>query len=150
MPENATARHSLPNLYVGQTQKEVTHNEALARIDALLHPAVEAILNTPPSEMSESSDGLCWLIGSSARGIWQGLSGQIARWSGGSWRYVAPVAGMTLWLAAEDKRLFYIAGAWVEPNAIDSPVGGTVIDSEARTAVIAILDHLRQISNLPS
>lgn len=150
MPENATARHLLPNLYVGQTQKEVTHNEALARIDALLHPVVEAILNAPPSGMTESSDGQCWLIGSAPGGIWQGLTGQVARWSGGSWRYIAPVAGMALWLADEDKRLFYIAGAWVEPNAIDSPVGGTDIDSEARTAIIAILDHLRQIAHLPS
>lgn len=149
MPDDVTARHSLPNLYVGQSQKELTHNEALARIDALLHPVVEAKLMAPPIGLSDSSDGLCWLIGSAATGIWAGRSGQVARWSGGSWRYIKPVPGMTLWSASGNKRLFYIAGAWVEPSAINNPSGGTVIDTEARAAVVAILNHLRQISSIP-
>ena len=150
MPDNATKRHSLPNLYVGQAQKELTHNEALARIDALLHPVVEAKLATPPAGLTDSSDGLCWLVSSSATGQWVGRSGQVARWSAGSWRYLEPVSGMTIWLASGNKRLFYIAGAWVEPSVINSPVGGAIIDIEARAAVTAILDHLRQISSVPA
>lgn len=146
MLDDFTRRHSLPNLYVGQAQKELTHNEALARIDALLHPVAEAKLAEPPAGLTDISDGLCWLIDSAATGAWLGRAGQLARWSGGSWRYIMPVAGMTLWLASEGKRLFYIAGAWVEPNAIDNPAGGSVIDVEARAATIAILEHLRQIS----
>ena len=149
MPDSTTKRHLLPNLYVGQSQKEITHNEALARIDALLHPVVEAQMTAPPAGLTDSSDGLCWLIGSSATGLWEGRSGQVARWSGGSWRYLEPVSGMTIWLVSGGKRLFYIAGAWVEPSAINSPVGGTTIDTEARAAVVAILDHLRQISSIP-
>ena len=149
MPDDVTRRHSLPNLYVGQAQKELTHNEALARIDALLHPAVEAKLAAPPAGLTEASDGLCWLISANATGEWAGRSGQIARRSGGSWRYVAPASGMSLWLASQEKRLFYIAQEWVEPIAINNPIGGAVIDSEARAAVVAILDHLRQISSIP-
>jgi hypothetical protein len=150
MLDAVTQRHSLPNLYVGQSQKELTHNEALARIDALLHPVVEAKLAVPPAGLTDSSDGLCWLIGTAATGQWAGHSGQVARWSGGSWRYIMPVAGMTLWLASGNKRLFYIAGSWLEPNAINTPSGGAVIDAEARVAIIAILDHLRQVSNIPA
>jgi hypothetical protein len=149
MPNDATARHSLPNIYVGQAQKEITHNEALARIDALLHPVVEAELALPPAGLTSNSDGLCWLIGSAPTGQWDGRTGQIARWSGGSWRYISPVDGMTVWLASGSKRLFYIAGTWVSPNAISSPFGGAVIDLEARSAVEAILAHLRQISYIP-
>jgi Protein of unknown function (DUF2793) len=150
MPDDATARHLLPNLYVGQSQKELTHNEALARIDALLHPVVEAKLAAPPTGLTDTSDGLCWLIDSAATGQWAERSGQVARWSGGSWRYIAPVAGMTIWLHSAHKRVFYIAGSWVEPVEINNPAGGAIIDSEARSAVIAILAHLRQISNIPS
>jgi hypothetical protein len=149
MSDDATARHSLPNLYVGQSQKELTHNEALARIDALLHPVVEARLAAPPTGLTDASDGLCWLISGVATGQWISRSGQLARWSGGSWRYIAPVAGMTLWLRSADKRLFYIAGSWVEPAAINNPSGGAVIDVQARAIAIAILDHLRQISSIP-
>jgi hypothetical protein len=150
MSGDTTARHSLPNLYVGQSQKELTHNEALARIDALLHPVVEAKLAAPPAGLTDASDGLCWLIASAATGQWAGRSGEIARWSGGSWRYIAPVPGMALWLSLGDKRLFYIAGSWVEPGAITNPVGGAVIDVEVRAALIAILDHLRQVSSIPA
>ena len=150
MPNDVTRRHLLPNLYVGQSQKELTHNEGLARIDALLHPVVEAKLAAPPVGLSDASDGLCWLIDDIATGAWAGLSGQIARWSGGSWCYIAPAKGMTIWLASVEKRLFYIAGTWVEPDAISNPAGGAVIDAEVRAAVVAILGHLRQISNIAS
>ena len=49
MPDNNSLRHQLPYLMVAQAQKEITHNEALARIDALLHPVVTDRLATPPS-----------------------------------------------------------------------------------------------------
>ena len=150
MPEDATARHALPNLYVGQSQKEVTHNEALVRIDALLHPVVDAIAAAAPEGLTNASDGYCWLIGSAPTGLWAARPGQIARWSGGSWRYILPVAGMAVWLRSGGKRLFYIAGAWVEPSAISNPDSGAIIDAESRNAIVAILDHLRQISNIPS
>jgi Protein of unknown function (DUF2793) len=110
---------------------------------------VEAELVLPPSGLASSSDGLCWLIAAAATGQWEGRTGQIARWSGGSWRYISPVEGMTMWLASGSKRLFYIAGAWNSPSAISSPVGGAVIDLEARAAIEAILGHLRQVSNIP-
>ena len=131
MPDDVTARHALPNLYVGQAQKEVTHNEALARIDALLHPVLVAKLAEPPIGLTTANDGECWLINSAATGQWAGKSGQIARWSGGSWRFLMPVSGMTVWLASDAKRLFYIAGSWIAPDSIDGPVGGTIIDVEA-------------------
>jgi hypothetical protein len=150
MPDDVTARHALPNLYVGQAQKEVTHNEALARIDALLHPAVEAKATAPIAGLTNSHDGQCWLIIAPASGVWSGREGQIARWSGGGWRYLPPVAGMTIWLKSSGKRLFYIDDAWYQPTAIADPAGGSVIDGEARAAVVAILSHLRQISGLPN
>jgi hypothetical protein len=150
MPEGLTPRHALPELFVGQAQKEITHNEALARIDALLHPEIQAVLTAPPPVLSEADNGKCWLVDDSASGIWAGKAGQIARWSAGSWRYLTPVHGMSAWHVIGNVRLFYIAGSWVEPAAIATPAGGTIVDAEARAAVAAILDHLRQISHISS
>jgi Protein of unknown function (DUF2793) len=143
MSETETARHALPNLFVGQSQKEVTHNEALARIDALLHPVIEAELAAPPAPLGLGDDGRCWLVANAAIGAWAGKSGQIARWSGGSWRYLSPCEGMMLWDENIGKRRFYISGVWTVSTAITDPAGGSVIDIEARAALVAILQHLR-------
>ncbi|HLZ79899.1 MAG TPA: hypothetical protein VKQ09_11235 [Sphingomonas sp.] len=37
---DATTRFALPLIAPGQAQKELFHNEALARVDALLQPSV--------------------------------------------------------------------------------------------------------------
>ena len=63
MSATSTPRHQLPYLAVGQAQKEITHNQALVRIDALLQPLVEAELSAPPASLAESQAGKCWLVG---------------------------------------------------------------------------------------
>jgi hypothetical protein len=150
MTQDSTARHILPNLFANQAQKELIHNEALARIDGLLHPVIEERLAAPPAPLSEAEDGLCWLVDAPATGVWQGKEGQIALRAGGSWRFLAPVDGMTVWHRGNAVRLFYIDDNWVVGAGISNPLGGTVVDAEARTALIAILDHLRLISSIAS
>jgi hypothetical protein len=148
MPQDATARHALPYLFVGQSQKELTHNEALARMDGLLHPVVEGRQTAPPTALSVSDDGKCWLVKAPATGFWVGKENQIAQWTGGSWRYHGPVTGMTVWHGSENVRLFYIGGNWQATPAIVDPVGGVTVDAEARTTLAAILEHLRQTGNI--
>lgn len=150
MPESLTPRHALPELFVGQAQKEITHNEALARIDALLHPQIQTVLAEPPATLLPADNGKCWIIAGTATGSWAGKAAQIARWSNGSWRYLTPVDGMNIWHLAENKRLFFHSGSWIAPASIATPLGGVVIDAEGRAAIGAILDHLRQISHIPS
>ena len=149
MPDTATPRHGLPHLFVGQAQKEVTHNEALGRIDGLLHPVIEDERAAPPSALSAADDGRCWLIMTAATGLWTGKSGQIARWSGGSWRYFLPCEGMCIFDEASGIRRFYIGGAWTSPDAIANPVGGTIVDAEARAALVSVLALLREIRLIP-
>ncbi len=48
MPELETARHQLRQLAVSQAQKGITYYEALARIDALLHPVAQDERSAPP------------------------------------------------------------------------------------------------------
>ena len=44
-----TSRFALPLLAAGQADKELTHNEALACLDILLQPVVQAVgLTVPP------------------------------------------------------------------------------------------------------
>ena len=90
----ATPRFTLPLLAVAQAQKEVTHNEALALLDALLHPAVEAgpVATPPPAPVA----GQCWLVAGGADGEWSGRGGTIAIRTDGGWRFVAPRGGMRI------------------------------------------------------
>lgn len=66
MPQPETARHHLPMLAVSQAQKEITHNEALVLVDALLHPIIEDRLSIPPVA-TVADIGKCWLVGTAAQ-----------------------------------------------------------------------------------
>ncbi len=144
MSQIQTSRHLLPFLAVGQAQKEITHNEALVLIDALLCPAVEAELSLPPASLTDADAGKCWLINSGASGLWQNKSEQIACWTGNSWRYLLPTEGMRVWNASLGTQIVRRTAEWQVSAPIADPNGGGVIDSEARAAVTAILSVLRQ------
>jgi Protein of unknown function (DUF2793) len=142
-----TTRHKLPLLAISQAQKEITHNEALVRVDALLHPLVEGELATAPAP-SDVDIGKCWLVAESPVGEWTGKAGQIAIWIGGGWRFCSAADGMRLRLNSSGTDVIRSAGLWVTSPTIANPANGTVVDVEARSAIVALLSHLRSIGHL--
>ena len=138
-----TGRHRLPLLAVSQAQKEITHNEALVLIDALLHMSVETTQAAAPAA-TEDDLGKCWLIGEGAAGPWADKSDQVALWVG-SWRLVALHEGMRLWDKPAGCYRLYSAGQWNSAPVILDPAGGTVVDSEARAALVTILQFFRHM-----
>ena len=156
-----TPRLSLPFLTVGQAQKEFTHNESLQTLDVLVAGAVEGPpVATPPSSPTL---GASYIVASDATDAWAGKSNSIAAWTSGGWRFVSPVEGMLLCERTSGAPAVFRGGAWeigivrgasllidgqqvVGPraSAIESASGGAVIDTEARTAIDAILNALRQ------
>lgn len=160
MTMDATVRWDLPLLFAGQAQKEIYHNEAIARIDLLMHPRAEsADLAEPPSTRAV---GQCWIVATSAVGEWNDRGGHFACWTEGGWRFVAPRAGLTIEVADRGHKLRYDGVAWrdgemrgeglyiadkqvVGPRAepIADPAGGGVVDAEGRAALAAILSALR-------
>lgn len=136
----ATSRFALPLLAIAQAQKEVTHNEALARIDALIHAAVEAgPIADPPAE---PASGQCWLVGAAATGAWADQDDALALWTAGGWRFIPPREGMAVTRLTDGVRLRFEAGAWTAPGAIYAPAGGSTIDAEARSAIATLILHL--------
>lgn len=142
-----TGRLQLPLLAVSQAQKEITHNEALVIIDALLHPVVEGVLPAAPV-LAESDIGKCWLIGAAATGIWTTHKNDIAAYVGGGWRYIVPPDGMRIWNRSSGRHLFRIDGQWADVPSIPNPAAGLVVDVEARAALTAILQYFRLIGVL--
>lgn len=156
---DTTPRFALPFILPGQAQKELFHNEALARIDLALNPAVEGWpLTEPPAEPEE---GQCWIVGPAASGAWSGRDGLLAMWTESGWRFVAPQPGTSAWNKAANVPLLWDGGQWREGEllcarlvvggvqvvgtrqaAVPSPSGGTIIDEEARAAINALIAAL--------
>lgn len=157
---NVTTHFALPLLAAGQAQKELFHNEALVRIDALLHPVVEALgTRTPPAD---PAPGQSWVVGPAPTGEWIGAAGQIALWCEGGWRFIVPREGLAITLREGGLRAVWRGGEWeigilaasqvvVGGNrviasrqpAIADPAGGTTADDEARAAIARVLAALR-------
>jgi hypothetical protein len=157
-----TPRFALPFILPGQAQKELFHNEALARIDLALHPAVEgAPVAEPPAG---PADGQCWIVAAPGTGDWEGRDGLLAMWTEGGWRFVAPAAGTIAWNKAASLPLLWDGSSWRDgallcaglvvngvqvvggrQPSVPSPSGGTIIDEEARAAIngltAALMSH---------
>ena len=149
MTDHQSPRHALPYLAVAQAAKEVTHNEALCRIDALLHPLIELRLAFPPVPVLADA-GKCWLVAQGAAGEWQGYDNMVAIWTGGSWRFQAATAGMRVRNRQEATEMMWSGSAWISPPAIAVPQSGAVVDVEARAAIAALLSHFRTSGQLAS
>jgi len=87
-----TTRFQLPQISASQAGKDITHNEALVLIDALLHLQVEN--QTETSSPVSAVAGSCYIVNGQG-GSWSTYtSGNIATYvSGAGWREIAPKYG---------------------------------------------------------
>jgi len=143
MDDFQTPRFGLPLLAPGQAHKEVFHNEALSRLDILVHPSAQAIVDDP-SSIDQPVVGQCWIIGPNPVGLWAGRAAKIAAWTSGGWQFILPVPRMRLFLIQDDGMVIYENGGWTALPDIPVPEGGSHVDVEARIAIAAILDHLKR------
>lgn len=139
---STTPRLGLPFLYPAQAQKEFFVNEALARIDAVIHPAVEGSALQPPAE---TMTGECWLVAPAATGSFTGHDNSLACFDGTQWSFIVPPPGTAVY----DKATACIrrfSATWSEPAIIAAPSTGTIVDAEARQAIVALLQALEGLS----
>jgi len=106
-----TTNHlALPLVQQSQAQKEVTVNEALSKIDALLNTgAMSLSLSTPPASPNE---GDVYIVGSTATDEWIGHESHIAYFDH-VWRFIVPREGLTLWVGDEDILYSFDGAQWV-------------------------------------
>lgn len=155
-----TPRFGLPYILQSQSQKEVTHNLALDRLDALVSAVVEdRDLTAPP--VSPAEGGL-WIVGASATGDWAGHDKDLAHFIGGAWAFYTPDDQYCVWLKDEYIYARWTGSAWEagilagsavqiggvqvvggQQAAIADASGGTTVDSEARAAINALLAACR-------
>ena len=143
---STTPNLRLPLLIAGQAQKEFFVNQALGILDALQRAAVAASQAEPPAQADE---GDCYRVTAPALSDWAGCEDHIAVRIGDSWHLVPPRDGMRLYDAAAGEQLFYRAG-WHNAQNPALPVGGAIIDVEARTALEQLVITLQNAGVLPA
>lgn len=105
----STTNLKLPLLVSNQSQKEVTHNEALTIIDNILQNGIiNKDLTTPPT--SPNSNDL-YIVGTSATDDWEEQDGHLAYYDNG-WRFIEPREGTTFWVNDEDCLYTYNGSTW--------------------------------------
>ena len=105
-----TDRLRLPLLAAAQALKEMTHNEALTLLDAVVQATVVAV--APASVPATPVPGQCWIVGIGATGAWAGHDGALAFWTSGGWRFVAPFLGMAVWSLADNAPVRRMSFGW--------------------------------------
>lgn len=104
-----TAHMGMTLLESAQAQKEITVNEALARIDAVLNGgAIDKDLATPPGS---PVSGDVYIVAASPTGAWSGKAMQVAYFDQ-VWRFIVPNEGLMLWVNDENTHYVYDGSAW--------------------------------------
>jgi hypothetical protein len=136
---DTTPRSALPLLAAAQSQKHVTHNEALLMLDALTCARLlDRDLSAPPAS---PADGDAYLVKAAGTGLWTGQGGNIAFAVDGGWRFYVPYAGLVAYVADETKLIVHDGSAWVDFASLlalqNVPMIGvnTTADSTNRLAV---------------
>ncbi len=106
-----TSRLGLPLIDGEQALKHVTHNEALARLDAAVQVAVEELgATTPPASPAA---GETWGLGAGASGDWFGQDGALALYCESGWRFVVPDEGWLAWNKDDGALYVHLSGSWM-------------------------------------
>ena len=110
-----TTHLSLPFLEAAQAQKHVTVNEALRRLDALVHLSVQSrALTTPPTTPDE---GERHIVGAGATAAWDDEDGHVACWTDGAWMFLVPQTGWRAYDEAATEFVCFTGMGWVaEPS----------------------------------
>jgi hypothetical protein len=119
----ASPDFGIPYVAAQQAQPEVTHNEAIAVMQALMKGVVNMTTATPPGS---PTDGDAYVIAASPTGAWAGRAGAIAVYVGNAWRFIpgntsagsaiamgARHEGMRVYNQADDRTWIWSGAAWV-------------------------------------
>jgi uncharacterized phiE125 gp8 family phage protein len=104
------ARLKLPAIEAAQAQKHVTHNEALALLDAFVQLAVESRSVTSPPGSPGAGD--CYVVPSGTTGSWSGSDHSLALFSGSGWIELDPPAGTRAYVKDERQCIVFADGIW--------------------------------------
>lgn len=114
-----TTRLALPYLDSNQTQKHVTLNESLRRLDALVQTSVKSRnASSPPSN---PEDGEAYILGAAPTGDWShAAENDIAAFQDGAWVLFTPKDGWRAYVVDEGALVVFDGNAWAPVSAANA------------------------------
>ena len=109
-----TPRWGMPFIAQHQAQKEVTVNQAIAKIDCLLGGCVESrqALQMPVAPQ----DGVLYIAPTGSLSGWEAILPTVSSHDillyQGTWRIIKPQTGMLLWVHDENALIVFTNGLW--------------------------------------
>lgn len=157
MPQ--TLRLGLPLIAAGQSQKDVTHNEAVLALDRIV--ALAVVSRTHASPPAAATAGEIQIVPAGGEAAWGQPAGSLMQWQGAGWQVQAPRDGQLALLQDEAVLLVYnqvwqallpVGGLLISgrpvlaaaPASIAPPTGGATVDIQARAVLSALLSTLLQ------
>jgi len=117
-----------------QSQKEVTVNAALTRIDAFLNNGAKSrVTSTPPGSPAA---GDLYIVGSSPTGAWTGQAHQLAYFDQ-VWQFIVPGTGMLLWVDDESLVYVYNGTSWVINATAGTVTSASVVSANGFAGTVA-------------
>jgi hypothetical protein len=107
-----TTNLDLPYLMPSQAQKHVTHNEALAVLDAVVQLSVQSRGLTAPT--GTEADGKRYIVPTDATDAWSGWDGAVAARIDGAWHKVVSASGWIAWVEDEARYVCRTDEGWRE------------------------------------
>lgn len=105
-----TPRLGLPLLAAGQAQKHVTHNDALMRLDALVHLVVASrSQSVPPASPGETA---AYIVPAGGSGVFAGHQDDLAIFEDGAWSFLDPRPGWQAWVTDEAEHHVWTGAQW--------------------------------------
>lgn len=148
----------IPFIDQQQAQPEVTHNEALLLLQAVLNGVISVGLNTPAVG---PTIGDSYVLGAAPTGTWSGRANCIAIWSGTAWDFIpgetsagTPITmgarqeGLRVWNKALDRMYVWTGSEWVQAIAIATVASATTTDIGAVGAETVSISGTTTITGL--
>ena len=108
------------------------------RADLALHCTVEGEVAVPPANPVV---GEAWLVAANPTGAFAGHTAAVAGFTASGWRFIAARPGMQLYDRSSACFRHYTV-IWERCVKPATPVGGTIIDQEARSAIVDLVSKL--------
>jgi hypothetical protein len=120
-----TARHQLPYIMPNQAQSHVTHNEALRRLDAMVHISVAS--RSLPAPPPGPAAGEAYLVPEAgASGAFAGHEEELATFQDGTWFFVRPGPGWVVHVEDEALLLVHLVDGWKAFVSADTMLAETL------------------------